>query len=224
MLLAKPIRIISSEQKPLYNTPMSPDPSIALTYPFHAEMRIEGERPAKSDEMLCACIQKIGGLGGLPLPLFDWVHQVSYRFENIPQGGLTSKGLVRLRPTSLTEWTTVHELAHAWDASLDWQLSRKMQKFTHSYFLCRPLHKRFPAQKFFWYHVGNPPAPCGIDQNFNEKEDFAESVTAYLFPEEAHRKAIRKNASYESDGYTHFHETPRGRFIRSLVESRKTPS
>ncbi len=93
-----------------------------------------------------------------------------------------------------------------------------MRKATHSFWFSHWLHKRYPEDPRFWYHVGSPPAPCGVDKNFNAKEDFAEAVTAFLFPEEAYRKAVKRNFPYESHGYSHFHDTPRGKFIRSLIK------
>jgi hypothetical protein len=197
---------------------ISPIP-LERKYPFYPSLNIEGERPPQADEILCSSISKLQGLTANPTALFDWVHTVKYRFEDIPYGGLTSLGLVRLNPRGLTEWTVVHELAHAWDVSTNWQISKRMSRATHSYFPCRWLHQLFLTNKTFWYHVGSPPAPCGSDRNFNALEDFAESLTAYVFPEDAHRKAAKRSASYEYNGYIHFHDTPRGEFIKQLVST-----
>ena len=83
------------------------------------------------------------------------------------------------------------------------------------------LKNRFPEIEFFWYHTGSPPPPCGIDKHFNAMEDFAESVTAYVYPEEASLKALRRKKPYNKYGYSHFHETPRGQFIHELIERSK---
>ncbi len=189
---------------------------LRIRFPFYQRMSIEGERSAKADEILCSAIDRLQKAAVDPLKLCDWVGGVRYYFENIPQRGLTSKGWVKLNPNGMTEWTVVHELAHAWDAAHDWQISKQMSKATHSGFLSKRLHKLFPTNPRFWYRVGLPPAPCGIDKNFNEKEDFAEAVTAYLFPDDARKKASKRNASYEFNGFIHFHDTPRGRYIRKL--------
>ena len=197
---------------------------LARLYPFYPALDIEGARPPQSDALLCAALERLLKLTSLEAPLYDWVHLVKYRFEDIPQGGLTSRRLVKLRPANLTEWTIVHELAHAWDAENNWQLSERMRKFTHSGFSIPWLHKKFPDQKRFWYKVGSPPPPCGSDKNFNSVEDFAESLTAYVFPDLARKRASKKNASYEFQGYIHFHDTPRGQFIKNLIEQTITPS
>lgn len=189
---------------------------LANRFPFYPRLRIKGKRESTADELLSSSIAKLQACTSDPTTLCDWVNTVKYRFENIPQRGLTSRGLIRLNPEGMTEWTVVHELAHAWDAARGWKLSELMAKATGSFFPSRWLHIQNPADPAYWYHVGSPPAPCGIDKNFNAKEDFAESVTAYLFPEEAHRKAEKRKASYEEKGFTHFHETPRGKFIKDL--------
>lgn len=198
---------------------MNSENSLVKKYPFFTQLSIEGEHPAKADEILCRAIARIQSAAADPAKICDFVKGIKYKFEDIPQRGLTSRGLIRLNPNGMTEWTVIHELAHAWDASLGWQLSERMRKATRSRFTIPWLHRRFPANARFWYHVGSPPAPCGIDKNFNAKEDFAESVTAYLFPDEARHKASKRNASYEFNGFIHFHDTPRGKFIRELFEN-----
>jgi hypothetical protein len=197
--------------------------ALQARFSFYPDLNIEGDRAFRADELLCSAIAKLQAQAAASTESFDWVRSVKYRFEVMSQLGLTSKGLVRFNPARLTEWTVVHELAHAWDASLNWQLSNRMRKATHSYFLCRWLHKRFPEDPRFWYHVGSPPPPCGAARNFNEKEDFAEAVTAYVFPAEAHRRALKRNASYETHGFSHFHDTPRGKFIKELLNKKGSP-
>lgn len=134
--------------------------------------------------------------------------------------------LVCLNTSGLTEWTVVHELGHALDASRGWQLSRMMKRELGSGFPIKPLHKVFPKWKLFWYHIGSPPPPCGVDKNFNQVEDFAETVTAYIFPDKAKQKAETRGYPYEKWGYDHFHHTPRGMFFQGLLAEReyKTPS
>lgn len=121
----------------------------------------------------------------------------------------------------LTEWTIVHELGHALDASYGWQLSKRMRAETGSGFPIKILHKAFPRWKVFWYRVGSPPPPCGVNAKFNSIEDFAETVTAFIFPEKAKEKAAARGFNYEKYGYTHFHETPRGRFFQKLLDEHK---
>lgn len=198
---------------------MSENPNLAKIYDFYPQMQIKGTRKPEADDMLCRAIQKLQQAFVPPVLPFDWVGAVSYEFKEIKQLGLTSKGSVVLNPKYITEWTIVHELAHAWDAANDWLISDIMRKETHSGFFCKWLHVKFRERKLFWYHVGSPPAPCGVDKNFNAKEDFAESMTAYLFPEEAHQRASKRGFPYEPKGFTHFHDTPRGKFIESLLRN-----
>ena len=188
-------------------------------YDFYSQLTIEGERTQSADELLCSSIFKLQQAFIPPVLPFDWVGAVRYTFEDIKELGLTSKGLVRLNPKYLTEWTIIHELAHAWDAGNNWLISDILRRETHSGFRSRWLHSIYPNRKQFLYHVGSPPAPCGIDKNFTAKEDFAESLTAYLFPDEARCRASRRGYSYEFNGFIHFHDTPRGQFIHSLLRN-----
>jgi hypothetical protein len=198
---------------------MNTSSTLEKKYDFYTQLSIEGERTPAADEILCSSISKLQQAFEPPVLPFDWVCAVKYKFEDIKELGLTSKGLVRLNPRYITEWTVVHELAHAWDAANNWLISDIMRKETHSGFWFQWLHAKYREKKLFWYHVGSPPAPCGVDKNFNAKEDFAEAVTAYLFPDEAHRKASKRGYSYEFNGFIHFHDTPRGKFIHSLFRN-----
>lgn len=146
-----------------------------------------------------------------------WMQGLQIRLEPIAYGGLTSCGIVRLNPTGLTRWTIVHELAHAWDFSTGLKLSREMKKVTHSWNAPFGLHKFFPVNPHFWYHVGSLPPPCGTDKNFNALEDFAESVAAYVYPDEAFIRAAKKGMPYSQYGYEHFYATPRGHYIHQLT-------
>lgn len=124
---------------------------------------------------------------------------------------------IHFNPVNLTEWTVTHELAHSLDSARGWRLSKMMREHTGSGFPCKVLHLARPKWKLFWYRAGSPPPPCGIDKNFNSVEDFAETVTAYIFPEEAYRRAEARGYPYEKWGYGHFHTTPRGRFLANLI-------
>ena len=198
---------------------MNTSSALEKKYDFYPQLSLEGKRTSAADGILCSSILKLQQAFEPPVLPFDWVCAVKYKFEDIKELGLTSKGLVRLNPKYITEWTVVHELAHAWDAANNWLISDIMRKETHSGFWFPWLHRKFRERKLFWYHVGSPPAPCGVDKNFTAKEDFAEAVTAYLFPDEACRKASKRGFPYESNGFIHFHDTPRGKFIHSLFRN-----
>lgn len=124
-----------------------------------------------------------------------------------------------LNANGLTTWTIAHELAHSWDAANGWRHSKAMRKATKSGFRWHAVYRWQPGWKFFWYRVGSPPPPCGVDKHFNAVEDFAEAVTAFLYPEEAAKRAAERGMPYEKWGYVHFHETPRGKFVKELMES-----
>ncbi len=198
---------------------MNASNDLAKKFEFYPLLDIKGMNSPNAEELLCTSIFKLQQAFVPPVMPFDWAGAVKYTFEDIKELGLTSKGLVRLNPKHVTEWTIVHELAHAWDAANNWLISDIMRKETHSGFHFKWLHNIYRDRKQFWYHVGSPPAPCGIDKNFNAKEDFAESLTAYIFPDEARRRASRRGYSYEFNGFIHFHDTPRGQFIHSLLRN-----
>ncbi len=151
---------------------------------------------------------------GMPIP---FPYPVTITLENAGRNCLMNGKTICLTASGLTTWTLCHELAHAWDAANGWQLSKAMRRATGSGFPWQLFHRWRPAWKFFWYHVGSPPPPCGVDKNFNAIEDFAEAVTAYLYPEEAAKRASERGMPYEKWGYTHFHDTPRGKFVKEVI-------
>lgn len=165
-----------------------------------------------------ACSELVNALGGSAPP---WMRGLKVRLEAMKPLGLTGLGLVRLNPHTLTRWTIVHELAHAWDFYTGTLLSRQMQRSTHSNGILALLKQRFPANPRFWYNIGSPPPPCGTDVNFNRMEDFAESVAAYVYPDLAKEKAAKRKLPYSLYGYDTYLETPRGKFIRRLIDSLK---
>ncbi len=69
-------------------------------------------------------------------------------------------------------WTVVHELAHAWDAVNDWQLSKELGEYTGG-----------RTTRRGYNHGGIPPK--GADDHFTRKEDWAESVAAFIYPHTA---------------------------------------
>jgi hypothetical protein len=101
---------------------------------------------------------------------------------------------------TISSWTVVHELAHAWDAKHSWKLSRQLEKYTGGFtslILSRikkglglwdagPKGKenmpgrngRKPGCNAEGYFYGGKPG--GSDWNFSRKEDFAEAVAMYV--------------------------------------------
>jgi hypothetical protein len=154
---------------------------------------------------------------GMPDP---FPYPVTITLENAGRNCLRGNNTICLNANGLSTWTICHELAHGWDAANKWRLSKAMRKATRSGFLWQVIHLWQPGWRLFWYYVGSPPPPCGVDKHFNAIEDFAEAVTAYLYPEEAAKRAAERGMPYEKWGYAHFHDTPRGKFVRKLIDSR----
>jgi len=143
--------------------------------------------------------------------------------KNMKSGGLGRSHNVTLNANGFSQWTVVHELAHAWGAAKCWKLSKDMQSSLGAGFAHPILHFLNPSNDSYWYDPGSGPPPCGTDANFNAKEYFAESVTAYIYPAEAERRANASNYPYTdpSRGYNYssFFDTPRGQYIKALMVS-----
>jgi RHS repeat-associated protein len=83
------------------------------------------------------------------------------------------------------KWVIVHEFSHLWDSRKNWQLSDDLESKTHGY--TNPSQPNncnqgnwLPGCNKAGYYYGGIPAK-GSDINFDRKEDFAESVAAYLY-------------------------------------------
>ena len=145
-----------------------------------------------------------------------WVERAVMRYA-----GLGAAHRIVLNAGGFTKWTVVHELAHAWDAVRGWRLSKEMQEAMGAGFAHPIRHFFNPGNPAWWYDPGQGPPPCGIDANFNGKEDFAEAVTAYVYPDRASQWAAERGWPYMDPGrgyaYASFLETPRGQFIVALL-------
>lgn len=191
----------------------------SVKYPFRYP--VEGAYSIKQTKLLNATLELFfevvgDGLGGTLL-----ASGLTVKFGRAGGNNFRLPYQIRFTPDNLTQWTIVHELGHALDASYGWKLSQRMRVETGSGFPVKVLHKAFPRWKLFWYRVGSPPPPCGVNEKFNSIEDFAETVTAFIFPEKAKEKASARGFNYEKYGYTHFHETPRGRYFQKLLDEQK---
>lgn len=121
--------------------------------------------------------------------------------------------LVELAPGAFDLWGVVHELAHAWDAvsGLGWRLQRQLG--------CSWLNYGLKVFHGWWkYDLGEGPPPAGVDKAFDPYEDFAEAVVAFVYPDEAWKRAQERNHPYSRYGYPSFYETPRGKFIQSFMD------
>jgi len=130
---------------------------------------------------------------------------------------------VTLNANGFDTWTVVHELAHAWDAANGWLLSKQMASDLGAGFDHPFLHWLNPDNPAYWYNPGQGPPPAGIDRNFNAREDFAEAVTAYVYPGEAALRAASRGWPYSDAkrgyNYSSYLDTPRGQYIKALMVS-----
>jgi RHS repeat-associated protein len=135
-------------------------------------------------------------------------------------------------------WSVTHELGHALDQHHHWLWSLGMlTKAVGAYYWfpqdesqCDPYHE-LPGCNDAGYYYGSPP-PKTSGTNFNHIEDFAESVTAYVYPNEAWGEMWKQLGTYAQDPlvsqglydryysflyYDNFRSTPRGKYIAGLI-------
>jgi hypothetical protein len=177
-----------------------------------------------TERVLATVDSLVEALGGVSKFRARWTGGVIMCCRQIPFGGTADKGLVTLSAAGFDDWTVVHELSHAWDAAHGWQLSRAMQEAMGAGFPTtaarirhelRYLHLLPPAPPSEWYQPGKYPPPCGINANFNEREDFAETVTAWVYPDRAKNTAAARGWPYRD--YATFADTPRGLWLADLL-------
>jgi hypothetical protein len=173
---------------------------------------------------ILAGVRGLAGLMGSSDGFIARLQGVEFRIVQTRHGGFGRAHGVSLNRNGFEVWTVVHELGHAWDGVNGWKLSERMRNRVgagrHKRWYGLP-HLFWPADKRYWYYPGNNPPPCGIDANFNAKEDFAEAVTASVFPEEAARRADARGWPYADPArgyaYASYSETPRAGFILELL-------
>jgi RHS repeat-associated protein len=120
------------------------------------------------------------------------------------------------------QWTIVHELAHIWDANNNYNLSKNLEKQTNGKTTFE-LNDRGKWKEI--YNPGSFPVPACYNDSFNRREDFAESVAAYLYPDWAISRASENainlpdpECAYEYWGISDFRDTKRGEYIKSLLK------
>lgn len=193
-------------KKPDLNTPITPEIETALTTLF-------------------AGVQKLSAvLGGMPAFL-SRLKGLNVFIQSMRYNGVGRAHSLELNQNGFDTWTVVHELAHAWDGVDGWNHSREMKREVgagYRDFIASILHVFRPDNPAYWYLPGGSPPPCGIDRNFTGKEDFAEAVTAYVFPDIAKQRANERGWPYidpiRGYAYTRFADTPRGLFVKKLIE------
>jgi len=152
--------------------------------------------------------------------------------NNLPPTPGTSFSKLIIRPgreVNFDAWTVIHELGHAWDANFHGRLSGKLEKYTggrtepwfgYGWNMTHPepCDPRLPGCNRAGYIYGGTP-PKGSDANFNRREDFAESVAAYVFPNEAQRWVERWHDTpyQELLWYQDYRETLRWEYVNGLI-------
>jgi hypothetical protein len=173
-------------------------------------------------ETILRAVQDLAAAIGGSQRFRDALGGVKIKQRAIKFGGLSRAHHITLNVSGFGEWTVVHELGHAWDGATRWRLSKDMQRAVGAGFAHPLLHFLAPEKKEYWYDPGQGPPPCGLDRRFNRLEDFAEAVTAFVHPAEAARLAAERGWPYTDPDrgyeYADFGATPRGQFIRALVE------
>jgi hypothetical protein len=114
-----------------------------------------------------------------------------------------------------SEWTVVHELAHAWDFAHGTRLSLGLKNYVGAHRVLRKQTTEHGGE--YRYDPGVWPPPAGIDLAFNRFEDFAESVAAFVYPELAQQLASARHLSYSMYNYRNYYETPRAEYVAGLL-------
>jgi RHS repeat-associated protein len=126
-------------------------------------------------------------------------------------------------------WSAVHELGHNWDSNFNGQLSDGLVAFTggvtnpnNNLYCTSPndTKQRLPGCNDAGYYYGGTPA-AGAGKAFNKLEDFAESVTAYVYPNEAQSKVqgYLNDPDYGFLYYDDFRTQPRWVYIHALIQT-----
>jgi hypothetical protein len=165
-------------------------------------------------------------MGGLN----KFIHNLGYvnvykeRINSVAAGG---KNYFKVNNVdhSLSRWTVVHELGHSWDAYYDWKLSEGLEKFTggHTGPIRAPIVCDNPAKpgcNTSYYYYGGTPAK-GSDKNFDRREDFAESVAAYVYPNIAEDWVEQKYLGTDLEDYLYYSDyqsTSRWIYVHAVIQ------
>ncbi len=139
-------------------------------------------------------------------------------------GGIPPTNVDITNKYSIDKWTVIHEFAHAWDRNYGWSLSQGLMSFTGGYVGDHPkncdANNRLPGCNSFSYFYSGPP-PAGSGDRFNVVEDFAESVTAFVYAQTAQSKVVK----YANDPvlrqflyYPDYTKTARWKYVNGLIK------
>jgi len=171
-------------------------------------------------------------MGGLNKFLRNIHHlDVKKRYTEYKALFLPGSITVTNRHNNLSRTTIVHELAHAWDYSYGNNLSAGMELFTggHTggvhdssipYNPCTQ-DSRAPGCNDAHYFYGGIPAYVSSSSHFNRKEDFAYSVSAYVYPNKFYAEYITTKYQEDYPGliYTDFRNSRRWLFIHAWIQA-----
>jgi hypothetical protein len=140
--------------------------------------------------------------------------------------GLPTTSVDVINYANLDKWTVVHEFGHAWDRNLNWQLAEKLEQYTkgHTSLLEKiglsncDTDQRLPGCNNAGYFYSGPPS-TGSGSGFDKVEDFAESVTAAVYPTQAQSKVQKYlgHKLYSGLYYADYTKTTRWSFINGLI-------
>lgn len=180
-------------------------------------------------------------MGGLNKFIFNLGYVNVIKAELQDKDGTTSsdiaradRHIIKVNNTrhDINRWSTVHELGHSWDANFGWRLSKNFFILTaqygkvHASVTCDP-GKKLPGCNTAGYVYVDVLA-YGADENMNMREDFANSVAAYVYPEytqERIQKYQNPSAQYnyvdyrEYLYYADYRTTLRWRIIDAFIRS-----
>jgi len=124
---------------------------------------------------------------------------------------------VFLSGENVSEWTVVHELAHTWDGSNSGNLSRGLEEYVGAdttNLIPEPFKGMFGE-----YEYGTMPPAKGANDSLTRVEDFAESVAAFVYPEQARRYILRyyqNDPDFDFFNYDNYYHTLRAEYIARL--------
>lgn len=102
------------------------------------------------------------------------------------------------------KWGLIHELAHYWDWKAKKELSSELVTATGG------------STTWGRYNYGGVP-PKGADESFDRYEDFAESVTTFVYPGQAAAYIQAVHANNPRFHYRNYYQTPRAMYIATSV-------
>ncbi len=144
------------------------------------------------------------------------------------KGGGSLYPIIRLNPKNLRNpdrslWTVSHELAHALDQFNGGKYSQGLEAWTWGETIDIDSNGDGILDSKQYNYQGTPAK--GADKNFTRGEDFAESLTTFLYPEVAKRYINKyfNGPQFVSFHYDNYYLLPRARYILTLINQEMVP-